>query len=80
MRRMRLVVLIVLFLPSVARAALRAGAYAQDITPATFPVIVNGGFNEVIANKANDVLHARAIVLDNGDNTAKVAIVVVRSL
>lgn len=60
-----------------AYAALRAGAYAQDITPETFPVIVNGNFTEVIATKANDRLHARAIVLEDGATT--VAIVVVDS-
>ena len=60
-----------------ARAALRAGAYAQDITPKEFPVIVNGGFTEVIATKAYDTLHARAIVLEDGKE--KIAIVVVDS-
>jgi putative membrane-bound dehydrogenase-like protein len=60
-----------------ARAALRAGAYAQDITPTQFPVIVNGGFTEVIATKANDALHARAIVLEDGKE--RIAIVVVDS-
>ena len=59
------------------QAALRAGAFAQDITPTQFPVIVNGGFNEIIATKANDALHARAIVLDDGKQ--KIAIVVVDS-
>src|SRR3989440_10248332 len=63
--------------PLSARAALRAGAYAQDITPTQFPVIVNGGFTEVIATKANDTLHARAIVLEDGKE--KIAIVVVDS-
>src|SRR2546421_12708621 len=63
--------------PLSARAALRAGAYAQDITPTQFPVIVNGGFTEVIATKANDTLHARAIVLDDGHE--KLALVVVDS-
>src|SRR5437867_1780941 len=60
-----------------ANAALRAGAFAQDITPTQFPVIVNGGFTEVIATKANDTLHARAIVLEDGKE--KIAIVVVDS-
>src|SRR5437762_13313030 len=60
-----------------AAAALRAGAYAQDITPTEFPVIVNGSFTEGTATKANDTLHARAIVLDEG--TTRIAIVVVDS-
>ncbi|HEY7119558.1 MAG TPA: PVC-type heme-binding CxxCH protein [Tepidisphaeraceae bacterium] len=63
--------------PSFAQGAFQAGAYAQDITPTTFPVIINGGFTEVIATKANDTLHARALVL--ADGTGKIAIVVVDS-
>src|SRR5881394_2284163 len=62
---------------SAAAPALRAGAFAQDISPTQFPVIVNGGFTEVLATKANDTLHARAIVLDDGKE--KIAIVVVDS-
>jgi putative membrane-bound dehydrogenase-like protein len=69
--------LLCLLNPPTAHAALRAGAYAQDITPKEFPVIVNGGFTEVIATKANDTLHARAIVLDDGRE--KLALVVVDS-
>src|SRR6478735_9411675 len=65
-----------LFAPC-AEAGLRAGAFAHDVTPAEFPVIVNGGFNEVIATKANDRLHARAIVLEDGKE--RIAIVVVDS-
>src|SRR4051812_29148670 len=60
-----------------AAAALRAGAFAQDVTPTEFPVIVNGNFAEVVASKASDALHARAIVLDDGKE--RVAIVVVDS-
>src|SRR4051794_31365043 len=60
-----------------AHAALRAGAFARDITPEVFPVIVNGNFTEVIATKANDRLHARALVVDDGGTT--IAIVVVDS-
>jgi len=74
-----LVSFVLLVVPVSARGALRAGAYAQDITPTQFPVIVNGGFTEVIATKANDAPHARAIVMDNGEGTPKLAIVVVDS-
>ncbi|MDB5320835.1 MAG: hypothetical protein JWN40_2466 [Phycisphaerales bacterium] len=81
MRAPPLHLLFVLFVsfvvPSFSYAALRAGAYAQDITPTQFPVIVNGGFTEAIATKANDTLHARAIVLDDGRE--KLALVVVDS-
>ncbi|NQT84437.1 DUF1028 domain-containing protein, partial [bacterium] len=54
-----------------------AGAYAIDITPRKFPVIVNGSFQERTATRAHDSLHARCLVLDDG--TTRVAIVVVDS-
>ena len=60
-----------------AEAVLRAGAYAQDITPTRFPVVVNGSFLANRADRAHDPLHARAIVLDDGGT--RLAIVVVDS-
>jgi hypothetical protein len=44
----------------------RAGAYAQDITPARFPISVNGGMTDRQATNAHDRLHARCLVLDDG--------------
>jgi len=55
----------------------RAGAYAQDVTPQKFPVIVNGMFEERTATSAHDPLHARCLVLDDG--RTKIAIAVVDS-
>ena len=53
--------------PAAAKAKVfRAGAYAQDITPDWFPVVVNGGFKPRYAEKALDPLHARCLVLDDG--------------
>jgi hypothetical protein len=79
---MRLAALAALFLASPAVAqppkpALRAGAYAQDVTPEKFPISVNGGFADRKAMSANDPLHARCLVLDDG--TTKLALVVVDS-
>ncbi|MFO0946014.1 MAG: LamG domain-containing protein [Planctomycetota bacterium] len=59
------------------RGTLKAGAYAIDITPLEYPVIVNGMFNERIADRAVDPLHARCLVLDNGET--KIAFVIVDS-
>src|SRR5882762_7908883 len=56
---------------------LRAGASAVDITPTEFPVIVNGMFEERIADKALDPIFAKCIVLDDGH--IKLAIVVADS-
>ena len=55
----------------------RAGAFAIDITPKDFPVLVNGGMYSRTADKVVDRLHARCLVLDDG--TTQVAIVVVDS-
>lgn len=57
---------------------LRAGAAAVDVTPQQFPINMPGGFGENLAQSAHDPLHARALVLANGETT--VAIVVVDNL
>jgi hypothetical protein len=70
--------LLLLFIPCSLQAAdLKAGAYAQDVTPEKFPISVNGGFADRKATSAHDPLHARCLVLDDG--TTKLAIVVVDS-
>ncbi len=56
---------------------LRVGAYVQDVSPTTFPVIINGGFAEGHAEKIIDPPHARAFVLEDGKE--KIAIVIVDS-
>ncbi len=63
--------------PAVVRAAFRAGAAMVDVTPVQFPVIVNGGMLSRSISKVNTRLHARAIVLDDGNE--RLAIVVVDS-
>ena len=49
-----------------AEPKFRAGAYAQDITPITFPISVNGNMADKLATSAHDPLHARCLVLDDG--------------
>jgi neutral ceramidase len=63
--------------PAAAQPALRAGAFAQDVTPEKYPISVNGGMADRKATAANDPLHARCLVLDDGKT--KIAIVVVDS-
>jgi neutral ceramidase len=60
-----------------AKKTFRAGAFAIDVSPLKYPVIINGGMTERSADKLTDPLHARCLVLDDG--TTKVAIVVVDS-
>src|SRR5579864_3816661 len=55
----------------------RAGAHAQDVTPPRFPISMNGQMHDQIAQSAHDRLHARCLVLDDGNT--EVAIVVVDS-
>jgi len=63
------------FVSSAAQNVFRAGAYAIDITPTNFPVIVNAMFTERSASKAVDPLHARCLVLDDGSSQVAIAVV-----
>jgi neutral ceramidase len=79
MSRLRTLFLSLLFLatslPGAAQEKkLRAGAFAQDITPVKFPISVNGGMQDRQATKAHDRLHARCLVLDDG--TTRIAFAV----
>lgn len=60
-----------------AQGELRAGAAVADITPVKWPVPLVGQFNQRLADKAWDPLHARAMVLDDGKT--QLAIVVIDS-
>src|SRR5262249_51636257 len=55
----------------------RAGASAVDIAPRKYPVVVNGGFLQAQAQRLNDPIRARCVVLDDG--ATRLAIVVVDS-
>jgi len=52
----------------------KAGAFAIDITPASFPVSSNGSMVDRKVDGAHDPLHARCLVLDDG--ATQLAIVV----
>ncbi len=54
---------------------LRAGAAAVDVTPVKFPVTINGGFLSATADHANDKLHARCVVLDDGTTSLAICVV-----
>ena len=75
MKRCLLALLLLAFVtPALAaEKVFRAGAFAQDITPA-LGVSLNGGMRDRKAAAVYDPLHARAIVMDDG--TTKLAIVV----
>jgi len=53
----------------------RAGAAMIDITPVDLPVIVNGGFSERRIEQITDRLHARCLVLDDGQTQVAFAVV-----
>ncbi|MDP7010383.1 MAG: neutral/alkaline non-lysosomal ceramidase N-terminal domain-containing protein, partial [Verrucomicrobiota bacterium] len=56
-------------------AEFHAGAAKVDITPKLWPVQLIGSFNERLADKAHDPLHARAIVCDDGKTRLAIVIV-----
>ncbi len=55
------------------KRVLRGGAYAVDITPTEFPVSSAGSMTHRTADQAHDPLHARCLVLDDGET--KIALV-----
>lgn len=54
--------------------SLQAGAVAQDITPLDFPISVNGNMADVLATGAHDPLHARCLVLANGETSLAIVV------
>ncbi|PQO27374.1 hypothetical protein C5Y96_17690 [Blastopirellula marina] len=66
---------IFLMFPLSLQAELRVGAASIDITPQSFPVLINGGFYSRQGEPKN--IHARAIVADDGET--RIAIVVTDS-
>lgn len=58
------------FTHAAAPAPLRAGAFAQDITPAlTQPSPINGGMKGAFARTVTDPMHARSVALQSGATT-----------
>ncbi len=53
----------------------QAGSAAVDISPRVLPAIRNGGFLEAISDRVDDPLHARCLVLSDGETTLAIAIV-----
>lgn len=52
--------------PAAPSGALRAGAFASDITPTSFPSPVNGSMKGNFAKAVTDPMHARAVAIANG--------------
>ncbi|MDO8541304.1 MAG: hypothetical protein Q7S40_12770 [Opitutaceae bacterium] len=71
--------LVLVFLVSSGAAAesrgLKAGAFAQDITPTKFPSPINGNLKGGFASRVTDPMHARALALQNGRNTVILCVV-----
>jgi len=60
-----------------AKKIFQAGAAAVDITPLKLPVSMTGSFQDRFAQSAHDPLHARSLVLDDGNS--QIAFVIVDS-
>lgn len=54
------------FLTSWLHAEFKAGAFAQDISPAKFPTPVNGSMRAGFADGIHDPMHARCLALHDG--------------
>ncbi|QDS96390.1 Neutral/alkaline non-lysosomal ceramidase [Roseimaritima multifibrata] len=72
-----LLILLAGWLVQPAAAELQVGATIVDVTPPTFPVLVNGGMLSRTADSVNTPVSARAIVVDDGQK--RLAMVVVDS-
>jgi putative membrane-bound dehydrogenase-like protein len=54
---------------------LNAGAATTNISPLKLPAIRNGGFLQAMADRVDDPLHARALVLKSGPETVALCVV-----
>jgi hypothetical protein len=54
--------------------SLLAGAVAQEITPPVFPISVNGNMSDIQATSAHDPLHARCLVIANGETSLAIVV------
>lgn len=64
-----------LFSAAPAAAQLRVGAVAVDVSPQQFPVLINGGMTSRSADQVVTKIHARAIVLDDGQEPLAMVVV-----
>ncbi|MDB6118073.1 MAG: Neutral/alkaline non-lysosomal ceramidase [Verrucomicrobiaceae bacterium] len=51
---------------AIAADELKAGAFAQDITPTHLPSPINGNMKGAMASTVNDPMHARCLAVSNG--------------
>lgn len=68
MKSLRFLLLLTALAPTAfaASGALRAGAFAADITPAALPSPINGGMKGAFASAVSDPMHARCLALSDG--------------
>lgn len=62
-------------LTGATRGSLKAGAYARNIDPVSFPVWVSGGIVAAKGERVIDPLFARSLVLEQGDDSIAVCVV-----
>ncbi|TWT58350.1 Neutral/alkaline non-lysosomal ceramidase [Thalassoglobus neptunius] len=58
-----------------ANAALRVGAVATEITPVELPVLVNGSMVSRTVSEVTSKLHARTVVVDDGEERLAICVV-----
>ena len=62
-------------LTGATRGSLKAGAYARNIDPVSFPVWVSGGIVAAKGERVIDSLFARSLVIEQGGNAIAVCVV-----
>jgi neutral ceramidase len=74
MRIALLLIALALFPRPAFSGELKAGAFAMDISPESYPVSINGGMRDRQAKGAADPLMARCLVLDDGQTTLAITV------
>ena len=73
--RFSLLLLLVTFCERPVQAELRVGAAVVDVTPPSFPVLVNGGMLSRSVDTVNTPVNARVLILDDGKTRVGIAVV-----
>ena len=70
-----LALMVVFGIQAHAADALRAGAFAQDITPTHLPSPINGNMKGAMAATVNDAMHARCLAVSSGGHEVILCVV-----
>ncbi|MEM1444369.1 MAG: hypothetical protein AAGF67_18635, partial [Verrucomicrobiota bacterium] len=66
---------LLLCFPVLVSAEFQAGSAIVDVTPKTFPVLVNGGMTSRSIETVKRPIHARSLAFSDGENTIVIVVV-----